>query len=126
MTATDLALTVTEMLRKAKVSSGKFVEFYGPGTAAAGGGPRDHRQHGPGIRRDLGFFPVDGECCRLSPQDGPQRGAIALIRKLFHARRACSESEEAPESSIPTDLELDLATVEPSVAGPKRPQDRVG
>ncbi len=57
VTATDLVLTVTEMLRKEKVV-GKFVEFFGEGTASAvAAGPRDHRQHGPGIRRDHGLFP---------------------------------------------------------------------
>ena len=57
VTATDLALTVTQLLRKTKVV-GKFVEFFGPGAAAlAGGGSRDHRQHGARIRRDDGLLP---------------------------------------------------------------------
>ena len=89
VTATDLALTVTQMLRKAKVV-GKFVEFFRPGRGgAAGGGPRDHRQHGARIWRDDGLLPDRRGVCELPPRHRPQRRALPHLRELLPGARAC-------------------------------------
>ena len=125
MTATDLALTVTQMLRKAKVV-GKFVEFYGPGAAALAVVDRATIANmAPGIRRDHGLL------SRLTPNASnicAKRAAarsIAGFTKIISAPRAFSACPKKGDIAYSTDLELDLATVVPSVAGPKRPQDRI-
>ena len=123
-TATDLVLTVTQILRKKGVV-GKFVEFFGPGLASLSLADRATIGNmSPEYGATMGYFPVDDETLNYLRLTGRDKHQIALVEAycreqgLFHA----------PESRIPsfTDIaELDLATVEPSLAGPKRPQDRV-
>jgi aconitate hydratase len=85
VTATDLALTITQMLRKAKVV-GKFVEFYGPGAEAlAGGGPRNHRQYGAGIWRDDGLFPDRPGMCELPSRDGAQEELCEVYTNYYQS-----------------------------------------
>ena len=125
VTATDLVLTVTEMLRKAKVV-GKFVEFFGEGTRVARRArPRHHRQHGARVRRDHGLLPGRREDHRLLPRHRPHRRGGARRSRPTSRRRACSASRRRATSTTPRCIELDLDTVTPSVAGPKRPQDRI-
>ncbi len=124
-TATDLVLTVTEMLRKKGVV-GKFVEFYGPGIATL---PLADRatigNMAPEYGATCGIFPVDQETLRYLEFTGRSKQQVALVEAyckeqgLFHA-------PDAPEAAYSDTLSLDLATVEPSLAGPRRPQDRVG
>ena len=124
-TATDLVLTVTQMLRKKGVV-GKFVEFYGDGLA---GLPLADRatiaNMAPEYGATCGLFPIDAETLRyleLSRPAGPRQirlvEAYAKAQGMFH-------SAGAPEAEYSDTLELDLSTVEPSLAGPRRPQDRV-
>ena len=125
VTATDLVLTVTQMLRKKGVV-GKFVEFFGTGPRPHGArGPRHHRQHGAGIWRDLRLLP-DRRARRsaISPTPAASPTASRWSRPMPR-RRACSASADTPDPVFTDTLALDLATVEPSLAGPKRPQDRV-
>ena len=101
VTATDLALTVTQMLRKAKVV-GKFVEFFGAGAAAlAGGGSRDDCQHGARIRRDDGLLPDRRGMRELSPRHRPQRGALPHLRKLLQGAGSLGHSRRKATSTIP-------------------------
>ncbi len=124
-TATDLVLTVTQMLRKKGVV-GKFVEFFGPGLrGAAAGRPRDHRQHGARVRRDLRHLSRRRRDAALPAALGPLRRADRARRGVRARSRGCSTRPTRQEAEYSDTLELDLATVEPSVAGPKRPQDRV-
>ena len=123
-TATDLVLTVTEMLRKLGVV-GKFVEFYGPGIAELPLADRATIANmAPEYGATCGIFPVDAETLRYLRLTGRSEEHIALVEAycreqgLFHTANAA----EAHYSAL---ISLDLATVEPSVAGPKRPQDRV-
>ena len=123
-TATDLVLTVTEILRKLGVV-GKFVEFFGPGLAeTAARRPRDHRQHGARVRRHLRLLPDrrgDPGYLRLTGRpDEMRRPGGGLLPRAGPVRRA-----GAPEPSYTKVVELDMASVEPCVAGPRRPQDRV-
>src|SRR5689334_15235902 len=123
-TATDLVLTVTEMLRKKGVV-GKFVEFYGPGLA---GLPIPDRatiaNMAPEYGATCGLFPVDAETLRYLELSGRSKEQVALVEAYFKLQGMffTPESREPEYSEV---LELDLATVEPSLAGPKRPQDRV-
>ena len=124
-TATDLVLTVTEMLRKLGVV-GKFVEFYGAGISELSLADRATiAQHGAGVWRDLRHLP--GRCgdAALSAADGTQRGADRAGRGLLPRSRACSTRRMRRRRSTRRRCRSILATVEPSVAGPKRPQDRV-
>ena len=118
-TATDLVLTVTEMLRKKGVV-GKFVEFFGPGVArAVAGRPRHHRQHGARVRRDLRHLPGRRRDPALPAPLGPLRRADRAGRGVLRASRGCSTRADTKEAEYSDTLELDLATVEPSVAGPE-------
>ena len=125
VTATDLALHITQMLRKAKVV-GKFVEFYGAGAASL---PLPDRatiaNMAPEYGATMGYFPVDDETVELSARHRPHRRAMRRLRELTSARRKCSACRSKGEIDYSVDLELDLGDVEPSVAGPKRPQDRI-
>ena len=124
VTATDLVLTVTQMLRKKGVV-GKFVEFYGPGlTDMTRRRPRHHRQHGAGIRRDLRLLPDRRADDRLSHDDEPHGRAHRARRGLCQGAGHVAHAE-TPDPVFTDTLELDLADVQPSLAGPKRPQDRV-
>ncbi len=122
-TATDLVLTVTQMLRKKGVV-GKFVEFYGPGLAAL---PLTDRatiaNMAPEYGATMGFFPFDGETVRYLEFTG--RKALAPLVEAYSKAQGLWRSEDAPEPRFSDTLELNLADVVPSLAGPKRPQDRV-
>jgi aconitate hydratase A / 2-methylisocitrate dehydratase len=123
-TATDLVLTVTEMLRKLGVV-GKFVEFYGPGIAEL---PLADRatigNMAPEYGATCGLFPVDAETLRYLRLTGRPAEQISLVEAYFK-EQGLFHTADAPEAEYSQTLSLDLATVEPSVAGPKRPQDRV-
>ncbi|HUB17019.1 MAG TPA: aconitate hydratase AcnA [Acidobacteriaceae bacterium] len=123
-TATDLVLTVTEMLRKLGVV-GKFVEFYGPGIAEL---PLADRatigNMAPEYGATCGLFPVDAETLRYLRLTGRSAEQIALVEAYFK-EQGLFHTPDAPEAEYSQTIGLDLAQVEPSVAGPKRPQDRV-
>jgi aconitate hydratase len=123
-TATDLVLTVTEMLRKLGVV-GKFVEFYGSGIAELPLADRATIANmAPEYGATCGIFPVDEETLRYLTLTGRPAEQIALVEAYFKAQ-GLFHSASAPEAEYSATLALDLSTVEPSVAGPKRPQDRV-
>jgi aconitate hydratase len=124
VTATDVALTVTQMLRKAKVV-GKFVEFYGPGVAAL---PLVDRatiaNMAPEYGATMGFFPVDAECVNYLRATGRSDDHCRLYENYYRAQQLFGMPQKG-QIDYSTDLALDLASVVPSVAGPKRPQDRI-
>ncbi|MDE3201105.1 MAG: aconitate hydratase AcnA [Acidobacteriota bacterium] len=123
-TATDLVLTVTQALRKLGVV-GKFVEFYGPGIAGLPLADRATISNmAPEYGATCGIFPVDAETLRYLKLTGRNDDQIALVEAYYKAQ-GLFHAAGAPEAEYTQTLELDLATVEPSVAGPKRPQDRV-
>ena len=123
-TATDLVLTVTEMLRKLGVV-GKFVEFYGPGIGELPLADRATIANmAPEYGATCGIFPVDAETLKYLRLTGRTDEQIALVEAYFRAQ-GLFHTAEAVEAEYTTTLSLDLSTVEPSVAGPKRPQDRV-
>jgi aconitate hydratase len=123
-TATDLVLTVTEMLRKLGVV-GKFVEFYGSGISELPLADRATIANmAPEYGATCGIFPVDAETLRYLRLTGRSEESVALTEAYYKAQ-GLFHTPEAPEAEYSATLSLDLATVEPSVAGPKRPQDRV-
>ena len=123
-TATDLVLTVTQALRKLGVV-GKFVEFYGPGIAALPLADRATISNmAPEYGATCGIFPVDAETLRYLKLTGRSDEQIALV-EAYYKEQGLFHTESSPEAEYTQRLELDLAAVEPSVAGPKRPQDRV-
>src|SRR6201997_3376577 len=123
-TATDLVLTVTQALRKLGVV-GKFVEFHGPGIAALPLADRATISNmAPEYGATCGIFPVDAETLRYLKLTGRSDEQIALV-EAYYKEQELFHSEKSPEAEYSQRLELDLAEVEPSVAGPKRPQDRV-
>ncbi|CDZ79103.1 Aconitate hydratase 1 [Legionella massiliensis] len=124
ITATDLVLTVTQMLRKKGVV-GKFVEFYGPGLSALPLADRATISNmAPEYGATCGFFPVDKETLRYLELTGRDPHTVALVEAYCKAQGLWYD--ENTEDPIFTDsLSLDLSTVEPSLAGPKRPQDKV-
>jgi aconitate hydratase len=123
-TATDLVLTVTQALRKLGVV-GKFVEFYGPGIAALPLADRATISNmAPEYGATCGIFPVDAETLRYLKLTGRTDEQIALV-EAYYKEQSLFHTENSPEAEYTQRLELDLAAVEPSVAGPKRPQDRV-
>jgi aconitate hydratase len=123
-TATDLVLTVTQMLRKLGVV-GKFVEFYGPGIGELPLADRATIANmAPEYGATCGFFPVDAETLRYLRLTGRDEEQIALVEAYYRAQ-GMFHTAAAAEAEYSATLSLDLATVEPSVAGPKRPQDRV-
>ncbi len=124
VTATDLALTVTQLLRKAKVV-GKFVEFYGPGAAALPVVDRATIANmAPEYGATMGFFPIDAECVNYLRATGRSEAHCAMYENYYRAQGLFGIPQKG-EIAYSTDMELDLATVVPSVAGPKRPQDRI-
>ena len=124
-TATDLVLTVTQMLRKKGVV-GKFVEFFGPGLDDLPLADRATIANmAPEYGATCGFFPVDKRDARLPAPVRPRRGPHRAGRGLLPRRRACGATPTTPDPVFTDTLELDLATVQPCLAGPKRPQDRV-
>jgi aconitate hydratase len=123
-TATDLVLTVTEALRKHGVV-GKFVEFYGPGIAELPLADRATIANmAPEYGATCGIFPVDHETLKYLRLTGRTDEHIALVEAYFR-EQSLFHTPDAPEAEYSSTLSLDLATVQPSVAGPKRPQDRV-
>ena len=124
VTATDVALTVTQMLRKAKVV-GKFVEFFGPGAAAL---PLVDRatiaNMAPEYGATMGFFPIDEECTNYLRATGRTEEQIALYTNYYQAQGLWGMPQKG-QIEYSQVVELDLSTVVPSVAGPKRPQDRI-
>jgi aconitate hydratase len=123
-TATDLVLTVTQALRKLGVV-GKFVEFYGPGVAELPLADRATISNmAPEYGATCGIFPVDAETLRYLRLTGRSEEQIALV-EAYYKEQGLFHTPSSPEAVYTQSLELDLATVEPSVAGPKRPQDRV-
>ncbi|WFF00394.1 aconitate hydratase [Micromonospora sp. WMMD964] len=122
-TATDLVLTITEMLRKHGVV-GKFVEFYGPGVSAV---PLANRatigNMSPEYGSTVAIFPIDAETVRYLELTGRDAAQVALVEAYAKEQGLWHDPDAEPEYS--ERLELDLSTIEPSLAGPKRPQDRV-
>ena len=122
-TATDLVLTITEMLRKHGVV-GKFVEFYGPGVSAL---PLANRatigNMSPEFGSTIAVFPIDEETIEYLELTGRSEEQLALVEAYAKEQGLWHDPDAEPRFS--ERLELDLATVVPSLAGPKRPQDRV-
>ncbi|HUJ42639.1 MAG TPA: aconitate hydratase [Opitutaceae bacterium] len=124
VTATDLVLTVTQMLRRAKVV-GKFVEFLGPGAASLPVVDRATIANmAPEYGATMGFFPIDAECARYLRTTGRSEGQVKLYEAYYQAQGlwGMPQRDAIDYSQL---LELDIGTVVPSVAGPKRPQDRI-
>ena len=125
VTATDVVLTATQMLRKAKVV-GKFVEFYGPGATALTLADRATIANmAPEYGATMGFFPVDGETVNFLRATGRSEEQCQLVENYFKAQNLFGIPQNKGEIEYSVDLELDLSTVVPSLAGPKRPQDKV-
>jgi aconitate hydratase len=123
-TATDLVLTVTEMLRKHGVV-GKFVEYFGPGLRDLPLADRATIANmSPEYGATCGIFPIDKETLRYLRLTGRSEEQIALV-EAYGREQGLFHDEKTPEAEYSERLALDLATVEPSLAGPKRPQDRV-
>jgi len=122
-TATDLVLTITEMLRKHGVV-GKFVEFYGPGVSAL---PMANRatigNMSPEYGSTCAIFPIDEETLRYLELTGRTASELELVEKYAKVNGMWHDPSHTPRFS--ESLELDLSTVVPSIAGPKRPQDRI-
>ncbi len=124
VTATDLVLTVTQMLRKQGVV-GKFVEFYGPGLDEMALEDRATIANmAPEYGATCGFFPVDVETVRYLKDTARKPARVALVEK-YAKTQGMFRNGKAEEPVFTATLELDLSTVEPSLAGPARPQDRV-
>ncbi|MCJ2540742.1 MAG: aconitate hydratase AcnA, partial [Candidatus Thermoplasmatota archaeon] len=124
VTATDLVLTVTRMLREHGVV-GKFVEFHGPGMVALSLPDRATIANmSPEYGATMGFFPVDERTLEYMVLTGRSRGHVDLVR-AFLVEQGLLFTPDAPEPRYSSLLELDLATVEPTMAGPKRPQDSI-
>ena len=123
-TATDLVLTVTEMLRKKGVV-GKFVEFYGSGLSSLSVPDRATIANmAPEYGATMGFFPVDNETLAYLRFTARSHEQIALV-EAYCKEQALFRTDATPDPQFSDKLELDLGSVEPTVAGPKRPQDRV-
>ncbi|MEY4498889.1 MAG: hypothetical protein RJA40_994, partial [Actinomycetota bacterium] len=122
-TATDMALTITEMLRKHGVV-GKFVEFYGPGVVAV---PMANRttigNMSPEYGSTCAIFPIDDETLRYLRLTGRSEEQVALVEQYAKAQGMWHDPSVSPRYS--EHIELDLSTVVPSISGPKRPQDRI-
>jgi aconitate hydratase len=124
VTATDLALTVTEMLRKTKVV-GKFVEFFGPGAAALPVVDRATIANmAPEYGATMGFFPIDAECVNYLRATGRSE-ELCLTYENYYRAQGLFGIPKKGDIAYSQELELDLGMVVPSVAGPKRPQDRI-
>jgi len=124
VTATDLALTVTQLLRKTKVV-GKFVEFFGPGAAALPVVDRATIANmAPEYGATMGFFPIDAECVNYLRATGRSEAHCAMYESYYRAQGLWG-IPQAGEIEYSQVVDLDLGSVKPSVAGPKRPQDRI-
>ncbi|MDI3258037.1 MAG: aconitate hydratase AcnA [Kyrpidia sp.] len=123
-TATDLALTVTHLLRKKGVV-GKFVEFFGPGLSSMAIADRATVANmAPEYGATMGFFPVDAQTLDYLRLTGRKPEDVALAEAYLRAQ-GLLRTDDAPEPVFSDVVELDLSTVKPTLAGPKRPQDRV-
>src|SRR5438309_6088810 len=124
VTATDLALTITQLLRQAKVV-GKFVEFYGPGAAALPVVDRATIANmAPEYGATMGFFPIDAECVDYLRATGRSEEHCRIYGNYYRAQGLFGMPKKG-DLQYSSELELELGTVVPSVAGPKRPQDRI-
>jgi aconitate hydratase A / 2-methylisocitrate dehydratase len=124
VTATDLVLRITEMLRKAKVV-GKFVEFHGAGASSLSVTDRATIANmSPEYGATMGFFPVDEATCVYLKATGRTDEHVATVRNYYQAQGMFG-IPQAGECEYTTVLDLDLGSIVPSVAGPKRPQDRI-
>jgi aconitate hydratase len=124
VTATDLVLRVTEMMRKAKVV-GKFVEFHGEGAASLSVTDRATIANmAPEYGATMGFFPVDEETCTYLLATGRSKDHVDIVRSYYKAQGmfGVPRKDECDYSVV---VDLDLQSIVPSVAGPKRPQDRI-
>jgi aconitate hydratase len=123
-TATDAVLTVTQILR-AKGVVGKFVEFYGPGVASLSLADRATIANmAPEYGATIGFFPIDAETLNYLRLSGRDPEHVKLV-EAYAKTQGLFRSESTPDPVFSDTLQLDLSTVEPSLAGPRRPQDRV-
>jgi aconitate hydratase len=123
-TATDLVLTCTEMLRKKKVV-GKFVEYFGPGLSSLPLADRATIANmAPEYGATMGFFPVDAETLKYLQLSGRSEHQVALVEAYCRAQ-GLFRTDDTPDPEFTDVIELDLSTVVPSMAGPKRPQDRI-
>lgn len=124
VTATDLVLTITELLRKAKVV-GKFVEFFGEGTRTLSLTDRATIANmAPEYGATMGFFPVDEATIEYFEGTGRTKAEIAAFESYFKAQKLFGIPKKG-DIDYTTEISLDLSTVAPSLAGPKRPQDRI-
>ncbi len=123
-TATDLVLTVTQLLRTRGVV-GKFVEFFGPGLKTLNLPDRATIANmAPEYGATMGFFPVDDETLAYLRLTGRDAQTVDLVER-YCREQGLFRTRDAPEPGFSDSVELDLGTVEPSLAGPKRPQDRI-
>ena len=124
VTATDLVLHITELLRKMKVV-GKFVEFHGEGASSLS--VTDRATIGnmaPEYGATIGYFPIDEKTCEYLAATGRSKAKVEALRNYYTAQKIFGIPQEG-ECQYSTLVELDLAEVTPSIAGPKRPQDRI-
>jgi aconitate hydratase len=123
-TATDLVLTVTQMLRKKGVVD-KFVEFYGPGLSSLGLADRATIANmAPEYGATIGFFPVDAETVRYLERTGREPALVRAVEEYYKAQ-GMFRTDATPDPVFTDTLTLDLSTIEPALAGPRRPQDLV-
>jgi aconitate hydratase len=123
-TATDLALTVTQMLRKKGVV-GKFIEFFGPGLSSIGLADRATVANmAPEYGATIGYFPVDEETIRYLRATARTEEQLTLV-ETYYVAQGMYRTDETPDPVFTDVIALDLGTVVPSLAGPKRPQDRI-
>jgi len=124
VTATDLTLTVTQMLRKRGVVD-KFVEFFGPGLSQMSLADRATIANmAPEYGATMGFFPIDAETLNYLRRTGRTEAEVTLVER-YAKEQGVFRTDATPDPEFTDTLALDLDTVEPSLAGPKRPQDRV-
>ena len=123
-TATDLVLTVTQLLR-AKGVVDKFVEYYGPGISKLSLADRATIANmSPEYGATIGFFPVDGETLKFLRATGRSVAHVELVER-YTKEQGLFRTDDSPQPAFSDTVDLDLGTIEPSIAGPKRPQDRV-
>src|SRR5687767_10792215 len=123
-TATDLVLTVTQVLRQKKVV-GKFVEFFGAGLSSLSLADRATIANmAPEYGATMGFFPIDAETIKYLRFTGRDESQVQLVEAYAQAQ-GLYRTDDTPDPIFSDTLELDLSSIEPSLAGPKRPQDRV-
>ncbi len=123
-TATDLVLRVTQMLREHGVVD-KFVEFYGPGLSSLGLADRATIGNmSPEYGATIGFFPVDAETVRYLERTGREPEVVQRVER-YYKEQGLFRTDDTPDPEFTSTLSLELGTIEPSLAGPKRPQDRV-